>query len=146
MENLKIPVSQKQLSLLKRIAKADDRRLEDLINLVFSTGLEIYFCERAICFDKDQNELSNEEKKLINPLGLLTNKPIIYATNLSEDELSSGNSFSEQIELLTKNEGAQCVKISAQVEAELIELGEEERKDYVGFNHYLKQLKSINSS
>ena len=85
MENLKIPVSQKQLSLLKRIAKADDRRLEDLINLVFSTGLEIYFCERAICFDKDQNELSNEEKKQIK-----INKKLINETenfwSLKDDE------------------------------------------------------------
>ena len=85
MENLKIPVSQKQLSLLKRIAKADDRRLEDFINLVFSTGLEIYFCERAICFDKDQNELSNEEKKQIK-----INKKLINETenfwSLKDDE------------------------------------------------------------
>ena len=32
--------------------------------------------------------------QLIKPLGLLTFKPIIYATNLSEDELSEGNLFS----------------------------------------------------
>ena len=65
MENLKIPVTKKQLYLLERIAKNDDRRLEDLVNLVFSTGLEIYFCERAICFDKDQDELTEDEKKQI---------------------------------------------------------------------------------
>ena len=33
MENLKIPITKKQLSLLKRIANADDRILEDLIIL-----------------------------------------------------------------------------------------------------------------
>ena len=65
MKNLKIPVSKKQLYLLERIAKNDDRRLEDLINLVFSTGLEIYFCEKSICFEKDQNELTEDEKKQI---------------------------------------------------------------------------------
>ena len=65
MENLKIPVTKQQLYLLERIAKNDDRRLEDLVNLVFSTGLEIYFCERGICFDKDQNELTEDEKKQI---------------------------------------------------------------------------------
>ena len=65
MENLKIPVTKKQLYLLERIAKNDDRRLEDLVNLVFSTGLEIYFCERGICFEKDQDELTEDEKKQI---------------------------------------------------------------------------------
>ena len=85
MQNLKIPVNQKQLSLLKRIAKADDRRLEDLINLIFSTGLEIYFCERGICFDKDQDELTVEEKKQIK-----INKKLINETekfwSLTDDE------------------------------------------------------------
>ena len=63
MEHLKIPVTKKQFYLLERIAKNDDRRLEDLVNLVFSTGLEVYFCERGICFNKDQDELTESEKK-----------------------------------------------------------------------------------
>ncbi len=71
--------------------------------------------------------LTDEEKKLIKPLGLLTEKPIIYATNLGEDELAKGNSFSEEVNKLATKEGSECVKISAQVEAELIELGEEEK-------------------
>ncbi len=69
--------------------------------------------------------LTDEEKKLIKPLGLLTEKPIIYATNLGEDELANGNSFSEEVNTLATKEGSECVKISAQVEAELIELGEQ---------------------
>ncbi len=40
--------------------------------------------------------LTQEEEKLIKPLGLLTQKPIIYATNLGVDELSTGNNFSEE--------------------------------------------------
>ncbi len=72
-----------------------------------------------------------KKKKLIKPLGLLTEKPIIYATNLGEDELAMGNSFSEEVNTLATKEGSECVKISAQVEAELIELGAEERDDYL---------------
>ena len=75
--------------------------------------------------------LTDEEKKIIKPLGLLTQKPIIYATNLGEDELCTGNNFSDEVKNLATKEGAECVKISAQVEAELIELGEEERDDYL---------------
>ena len=40
--------------------------------------------------------------KTIKPLGLLTAKPIIYAANLSEDDLAKGNSYSEEINLLFK--------------------------------------------
>ncbi|NDD68940.1 MAG: redox-regulated ATPase YchF, partial [Synechococcaceae bacterium WB9_4xC_028] len=68
---------------------------------------------------------------MIKPLGLLTAKPIIYATNVSEDDLSAGNSFCEEVVALAQQEGAETVRISAQVEAELIELGDEERSDYL---------------
>ena len=76
-------------------------------------------------------ELSEEEAALIKPLGLLTAKPIIYAANVSEDDLASGNSYAEAVVALAAKEGAETVRVSAQVEAELIELGDDERKDYL---------------
>ena len=76
-------------------------------------------------------ELNEEETALIRPLGLLTAKPIIYATNVSEDDLAEGNAFCEEVIALAANEGAETVRISAQVEAELVELGDEERNDYL---------------
>ena len=76
-------------------------------------------------------ELNEEETALIRPLGLLTAKPIIYATNVSEDDLAEGNAFCEEVIALAAKEGAETVRISAQVEAELVELGDEERNDYL---------------
>ncbi len=76
-------------------------------------------------------ELGEEEALMLRPLGLLTAKPIIYATNVSEDDLAEGNPFSRAVEELARREGAEAVRISAQVEAELIELGEAERADYL---------------
>ena len=76
-------------------------------------------------------ELNDEEIALIRPLGLLTSKPIIYATNVSEEELAEGNGFCEEVVALAAQEGAETVRISAQVEAELIELGDDERQDYL---------------
>jgi len=75
--------------------------------------------------------LAEDEEVLIRPLGLLTAKPIIYATNVSEDDLAGGNAFVETVKALAGQEGALCVKISAQVEAELIELPEEERAEFL---------------
>ena len=76
-------------------------------------------------------DLNEEETALIRPLGLLTAKPIIYATNVSEDDLAEGNAFCEEVIALAAKEGAETVRISAQVEAELVELGDEERNDYL---------------
>jgi len=76
-------------------------------------------------------ELSDEEAPMVKPLGLLTAKPIIYATNVSEDDLASGNAYCEEVAALALQEGAGTVRISAQVEAELIELPEEDRAEFL---------------
>ena len=75
--------------------------------------------------------LSDEEAAIAKPLGLLTAKPIIYATNVSEDDLASGNSYVEAVQKLAAQEGAETVLISAQVEAELIELPEADRLEFL---------------
>ncbi|ABB56586.1 redox-regulated ATPase YchF [Synechococcus elongatus] len=79
-----------------------------------------------------QFELTEEEEALIAPLDLLTRKPLIYGANVSEGELATGNAYVEQVRSLAAAENAQVVIISAQVEAELVELPEEERADYLG--------------
>ncbi|NEP77481.1 MAG: redox-regulated ATPase YchF [Okeania sp. SIO3B3] len=76
-------------------------------------------------------DLNEEEFLLIKPLNLLTSKPIIYAANVSEDDLASGNEWVEKVRNIAAVENAQVVIISAQVESELIELPEEERADYL---------------
>jgi len=75
--------------------------------------------------------LSEEEQALVQPLGLLTAKPIIYAANVAEDDLAAGNAFAAAVAELAGREVAETVRVSAQVEAELIELGADERRDYL---------------
>ncbi|NDJ16776.1 redox-regulated ATPase YchF [Myxacorys almedinensis] len=78
-----------------------------------------------------QVSLTDEEEALIKPLGLLTRKPIIYATNVSEDDLAAGNAWVEQVRTLAAEEKAQVVVVSAQVESELVELPESDRTDFL---------------
>ncbi|TVP65160.1 MAG: redox-regulated ATPase YchF [Leptolyngbya sp. LCM1.Bin17] len=79
-----------------------------------------------------QVELDPEEEAMIKSLGLLTRKPVIYATNVSEDDLATGNAWVEQVKALAATENAEVVVISAQVEAELVELSDAERQDFLG--------------
>jgi GTP-binding protein YchF len=78
-----------------------------------------------------QMALSPEDAALVDPLELLTRKPIIFAANVSEDDLATGNAYVEQVRQRAAQEGAQVVVVSAQVEAELVELPEEERADFL---------------
>ncbi|ALF54087.1 GTP-binding protein [Nostoc piscinale CENA21] len=78
-----------------------------------------------------QVSLNEEEAAIIQGLGLLTSKPIIYAANVSEDDLATGNEFVERVRQIASQENAQVVIVSAQVEAELVELAEEDKADFL---------------
>jgi GTP-binding protein YchF len=78
-----------------------------------------------------QVALSDEEELWIKPLGLLTRKPVIYAANVSEDDLATGNAFVEQVRVRAAQEEAQVVVVSAQVEAELVDLPEADRAEFL---------------
>ncbi len=76
-------------------------------------------------------DLTEDEEELVKPLGLLTNKPIIYAANVSEDDLATGNDWVEEVRGVADQENAKVVIVSAQVESELVEIDEADKKDYL---------------
>jgi len=78
-----------------------------------------------------QLELTEEEEAIIKPLNLLTKKPIIYAANVSEEDIAGGNQAVEQVRELAVQDNASVVVVSAQVESELMELSEEEKADFL---------------
>ncbi len=78
-----------------------------------------------------QVTLAQEEEALIQSLGLLSRKPIIYAANVSEEDLATGNEWVESVRKIASDENALVVIVSAQVESELVELSEEEKLDFL---------------
>jgi ribosome-binding ATPase len=78
-----------------------------------------------------QVTLSEEEELLLKPLGLLTRKPVIYAANVSEDDLATGNASVDQVKAIAVSENAQVVIVSAQVEAELIDLPPADQTEFL---------------
>lgn len=77
-------------------------------------------------------ELTEEEAELIRVYQLLTIKPMIFAANVSEDDLASGNDYVEQVREYAAKLGSEVVVVSAKVEAELQEIEDEEsKKEYL---------------
>ncbi|MBY5161672.1 redox-regulated ATPase YchF [Salsipaludibacter albus] len=69
--------------------------------------------------------------ELRRELSLLTDKPVLYAANVAEDDLPDGNDQVGEIRAIAADQDAEVVVISAQVEAELAELGDDERAEYL---------------
>jgi len=63
MKTISIKVSDKQHSLLTRLAAAEKRRLSDFNYLIFGQGLDMFFCERSVHVKKEPDEYTKEEKK-----------------------------------------------------------------------------------
>jgi GTP-binding protein YchF len=76
--------------------------------------------------------LTDEEKSKAYHLFLLTMKPMIYVANVSESDLSKPETdFIRQVREHAGSEGADYVVISAQLEADLVDLEAEERPEYL---------------
>ncbi len=77
--------------------------------------------------------LSDEEKNYLRGLNLLSDKPMLYVANIAEDEIASEapNGYARQVRDHAREEGAEFVAISAKIEAEIAELGEDEKGEYL---------------
>jgi hypothetical protein len=76
--------------------------------------------------------LTQAEAELVKGLMLLTMKPVIYAANVADADLATGNALSRQVLDHAATEGNTAVLVSAQVESELSGLGPEERAEFLG--------------
>jgi GTP-binding protein YchF len=64
-------------------------------------------------------------------LQLLTSKPVLYICNVEEEAASGGNAFSARVMERAKAEGARAVVVSAAIEAEVSQLPETERAEFL---------------
>ncbi|MEB3196459.1 MAG: redox-regulated ATPase YchF [Candidatus Sericytochromatia bacterium] len=76
---------------------------------------------------------SAEEKAWLQPLNLLTDKPVIFAANVAENDLATADDLElvKQVKAYAAEHGQVVATISAQIEAELRELGPEEAQAYL---------------
>jgi ribosome-binding ATPase len=62
---------------------------------------------------------------------LITAKPTLYVANVDEESVAEGNRYSSRVEKLAAREGAEAVRISAKLEAEVVELSDDEATEYL---------------
>lgn len=74
--------------------------------------------------------LSADERAVIQRFFLLTAKPVLYIANVA-DEGYENNPLLDKVIALAKQEHSQVVALCAATEAELVELEEDERKEFM---------------
>ena len=118
----------KKIQRIEKVAKSGDAAAKkDLVILQkFKIHLESGKNARSL-------EISEEEKKAIQDIHLLTVKPVIYVANVEEAALPEGNAHSDKLRDAVKDESAEVIVISAAIEAQIAELEDaEERQMFLG--------------
>ncbi len=124
--------------LERRIAKTskgarNDKTLAKELELL--NRLKAYLEEGNLAKTFEVND--DEEKELLLSYNLLTYKPVIYAANVSEDDLAddgASNSFVADVRKYASETGSEVFVICAQIEQEMSELDDEEK------NLFLEEL------
>ncbi len=75
-------------------------------------------------------ELSDDERKEIQQFHFITAKPVLYIANVAEDGLED-NPLVDEVRAIAAQEGAEVVVVSNQIEAEVAELEDEEREEFL---------------
>lgn len=115
---------EKKLDKAKRAAKTGDKeaKKEEEILLKIKSGLEAGKSIRALDFTED------ERKDFVNPLQLITDKPVLYICNVDEASAVSGNEFVEQVRENIKDEDAEVLVLAVATEADIAELDDYEER------------------
>ncbi|MBE6193704.1 MAG: redox-regulated ATPase YchF [Rikenellaceae bacterium] len=67
-------------------------------------------------------ELDKEERKIMQDLNLLTDKPVLYLCNVDEKSAVTGNKYTEAVAEAIKDENAEMLIVAAATEADIAEL------------------------
>ncbi len=79
-------------------------------------------------------ECTPEEAQILSTVALLTNKPVIYAANVSEDDFANGIEGNEMIKVVKRiadAEKAAVLPICAEIEAEISGMEREEKEIFL---------------
>ena len=116
---------EKQLQKVVRVAKSGDKdaiKTKALLEKILP-HLDQGLPARSL-------ELSDDEQKQIRQLNLLTSKPTMYIANVDEDGFEN-NPHLDKVRALATEEGAEIVAICNKLEAEIAELDDEERTEFL---------------
>ena len=75
--------------------------------------------------------IAADAREAARRLDLLTAKPVLYVSNVEEAAAASGNAASARVARLAAAEGARAVVVSAAIEAEVAQLAETERGEFL---------------
>ncbi|PLY01771.1 MAG: redox-regulated ATPase YchF [Desulfuromonas sp.] len=117
---------EKRIARIEKQAKSGDKEMQALLEVLVSVrdtladGRPV----RSLELDKD-------ERALLRELHLITDKPVLYVANVSEDDLDGQHPYVAQVRERAEAEGAGLLIICGKIEAEIAELPADEKAEFL---------------
>ncbi|NLK37766.1 MAG: redox-regulated ATPase YchF [Epulopiscium sp.] len=124
-----LEILERRIAKTTKSAKADKSLQKELEILeILKAGLEEGKCARAIHFD------SPEDIAFVESLTLLTQKPVLYAANVAEEDLAddaANNPHVARVREFAAAENSEVFVLCAKIEEEISDLDEADKKEFL---------------
>ncbi len=116
---------EKGLSRVSRVAKSGDKDAQKLTQLLESVKTHLDEARPVRTMN-----LAKEQLEALYEFHLLTVKPVLYIANVDEDGFEN-NPYLDQVTNIAATEGAEVVAICNKLEAEIAELEDDEKSEFL---------------
>jgi GTP-binding protein YchF len=107
---------------VKKLAETGNKEAKSVYELVSQIKSTLEQGKSARSIDLDSNQL-----EVIKDLNLLTLKPVLYVCNVDDASVVNGNKHTDRFIESVKNENAQIMFVSAEIESDMIDMEEEDK-------------------
>ncbi|MEK9603022.1 MAG: redox-regulated ATPase YchF [Flavobacteriaceae bacterium] len=116
--------TEKRRDKIQRAAKTGNKEAQKELEILdqIIAALESAKNIRSISFSED------DRNSYVNPLQLITDKPVMYVCNVSEDSAVDGNEYVNQIKEVVAQENAEVLILAVSIEADINELDSYEER------------------
>lgn len=123
-----LEIIDRRIDRTKKMLKSGDKKFQAELEIceTIKESLEKGIPVRAMNFSAEENEF-------VDQLFLLTSKPVIYAANVSEEDISSDedNRFVKELKEFASSENAEVMVICAKIEEEISQLEDDEKTEFL---------------
>lgn len=115
---------EKRVEKFNKAAKTGNKEAVAMAELAKRLKDHLEEAKPARSFAQDE-----KENEFVQELMLLTSKPVLYVCNVDENSVKNGNKYTEAFKEAVKDEKAEVILVCANIEAEIIQLDDQEEKD-----------------
>jgi GTP-binding protein YchF len=118
---------ERKIQRMEKVAKSGDKDAKKAVEVLtkYKDHFENFQNARTIDIDEDN-------KRYVQDILLLTDKPVIYVCNVDDESAVSGNAYVDMVKEALKDSDAEVIVIAGALEADIAELEtEEERLEFL---------------